>query len=243
VVLGLDSYSIPARLAPALLIVLPTGLAVGVVFPQNLLHWAIGGGVTVSGLLFLLMAERARRLGRAVQDRLYAALGAKPTTVLLRHRDSTIEQPTKLRYHRCLEEIVPDCVMPTSEQEEADPVAADAQYESCTKFLLEATRDRKRHRLVFCELVSYGFVRNLRGMRGAAMGFAGLGLGISATRALWNGLGSIDNAAAVVAVLSAFLFVIWWLRLTDEWVREAAFDYARALLASCERLRPVATRE
>ncbi len=241
--IGLDSYSIPARLTPALLVALPAGLAVGVVFPQDLLQWAIGGGITVTGVLFLVMAERARRMGRAVQDRLYDELGAKPTTILLRHRNSVIEPPTKRRYHRCLAEIVPDCLMPTPEQEEADPAAADEQYESCTKFLLEATRDRKQHRLVFRELVSYGFVRNLRGMRPAAVGSAVIGLAVSGTRALWYAPESIDNAAAVVAVLSAFLLVMWWLRLTDGWVREAAFDYARALLASCERLRPGRVRE
>lgn len=116
-------------------------------------------------------------------------------------------------------------------------VAVVDQYESCTRFLLEQTRDRKQHPLVFRELVSYGLIRNLRGMRPAAIGSAIVGLLACAVRALLEVPEVVHPAAAVGTILSAFMLAMWWLRLNDQWVRAAAFDYARTLLASCDRLR------
>ncbi|MEQ9617513.1 MAG: hypothetical protein RLN60_05705 [Phycisphaerales bacterium] len=233
---GLDAYSIPARLAPALLVAMPVGLAIGVWFSQDMLGWGIGGGVTVGSLLFLVMAERARRAGKAVELRLESELGARPTTVMLRHCDTRLERPAKERYHRFLEGAVPGVKLPTPEAEEADPVNADEQYASCTRYLLEQTRDRKQHGLVFRELVSYGFVRNLRGMRAAAIGSALVGLLACGVRAILGLPESVHAVGAVGTILSAFLLAMWWLKLNDQWVRDASFDYARALLASCDRI-------
>ena len=44
---------------------------------------------------------------------------------------------------------------------------------------------------------------------------------------IWIGVG---------AILSAVLLATWSIRLNDAWVRAAAFDYAGALLASCDRI-------
>lgn len=238
--IGLDAYSIPARFFPALLVVLPLGLVAVVLFPQDLTAWGVGTSTAGTTGLAYLMAEIARRPGRAVQDRLYAHLGAKPTTILLRHRDSRIDSQTKARYHNCLARLVPGVSMPTPEEEAADPDSADATYESCTRYLLEATRDKKQFPLVFKENVSYGMIRNLRGMKPAAVVLSGGGAVACAARALWPGVSEIYAPAAVAAAGSVFLLAVWLVRLNDRWVEEAAFDYARALLASCDKLASIA---
>ena len=236
--IGLDSYSIPARLFPAVLVMLPVGFAVAELFPQELIVWGAGSGVVSTTGLAFLMTELVRSRGRALQERLYDELGAKPTTILLRHRDNRIDPTTKTRYHRCLGSLVPDVCLPTAEQEAADTTAADEQYDSCVKYLLEQTRDRKSFRLVFKELVSYGMIRNLRGMRPAAITIAIVGTFVCAVRALAQGMEAIDASAAVAGIVSASMLAVWIVRLNDQWVKDAAFDYAKTLLASCDKLCP-----
>ncbi len=126
--------------------------------------------------------------------------------------------------------------MPTAQDEAENPEAADVVYASCVNHLLEATRNRKRFSLVFNELVTYGMIRNLRGMKPLAITFAATGTLICAVRAMWDGQNHVYAPAAVAAIISASLFTVWIVRLNDQWMEEAAFDYARALLASCEKL-------
>ncbi len=235
--IGLDRYSVPARLFPAVLVVLPLGLAVAALFPQDLIVWGTGSGlVTTTGLAFL-MAERARRPGRRLQDRMDKRLGARPTTILLRHSDTRLNADVKRRYHRCLEDVVPDVRLPTPREETEDPETADQIYDSCTTYMLERTRDREAFPLVFKELVSYGMVRNLTAMKPGAIGSAAVGTLVCAVAALWNGLADIDPVAATAGIISMWLLVFWIFRLNEKWVEDAAFDYARRLLASCDRIK------
>jgi len=232
----LDRYTITARLVPAVAVALPTGLALAMLFPQDLVTWGAGTGVLTTTGLTLLLAENARRRGKAVEARIHEKLGAKPTTILLRHSDDRIEAPTKSRYHACLARIVPGVSLPSPDEEADDPGAADVQYQSCVRSLLERTRDRSAFPLVFKELCLYGMVRNTRGLKGSAVLFALFGLSIGTARALWNAPQSVHEPAAVVALISLFLLMFWVFRLTDAWVEEVGFNYARALLACCERL-------
>jgi hypothetical protein len=69
------------------------------------------------------------------------------------------------RRHRLLQRVVgDDRPLPDSEQEAADPGAADKIYETATGVLRVQTHaDRDRFSLVHAELASYGFRRNLVG--------------------------------------------------------------------------------
>lgn len=235
--IGLDPYSIPARLFPAVIVVLPLGLAFAVWFPEDMLGWgAITAFFSTTGLA-LLLAELARRPGQARENELFRSWGGKPTSQLLRHRDETVDVTTKRRYHDCIARIVPDVRVPTVEDERADTRAADAVYDSCTRFLIEQTRDRKRFPLVFKELVSYGFCRNLWALKPVGIGLAVAGMLAAALRLTlaprWASLGPPVG----VAIADGLLLVVWWAVVKPAWVRSAAFAYARALLASCEVLR------
>lgn len=232
--LGLDAYSTKARLAPALLVALPIGIGVGVWLKQDLLSWGVGGGVTIAGVLLLVATERVRRLGRAAEDRIYKYLGGKPTTILLRHRDSRLDRATKQRYHQFLRARVPGFRLPSSQDEQADPKAVDEQFDSCTRWLLENTRTRGNFPLVFAELCSYGLVRNLRSMRPAAITTAILGIAACALRIHEGWVDGVHAASLVGLIVSATMLAVWSLHLSDEWVEAAGFDYARALLASCD---------
>ena len=70
--------------------------------------------------------------------------------------------------------------MPTADDEVNDPDAADRIYASAVSLLLEKTRDKKAFPLVYKELVSYGFRRNLWGLKAGGILFAIIGLVASA---------------------------------------------------------------
>jgi hypothetical protein len=233
-VLGHGAYSAKARLVPALLVVLPVAIGVGVWLKQDVLSWGVGGGLTIGGVLLLVATERVRRLGRAVEDRIHQTLGAKPTTIMLRHRDTRLDRTTKQRYHQCLRAKVPGFRLPSAQDEHADPKAADEQFDSCTRWLLENTRTRSNFPLVFAELCSYGLVRNLRGMRPAAVATAITGIAACALRIREGWADGVHAASLVGLIVSAGMLAVWSLHLNDKWVEAASFDYAKALLASCD---------
>nr|WP_281722856.1 hypothetical protein [Nitrosomonas nitrosa] len=233
-----DTYSLRARLQPALLTLFPAILALAAWYPALYQTAAALGGLVAACGVTLFLAHLARKLGRAVEKRLFAAWGGKPTTIWLRHRDSNLDPHTKARYHAFLAGKVPSWRAPTESEETADAAAADLRYEAGVKWLLEHTRDQKAFPLVFKENVSYGFRRNAYGLR--PIGFAITVLctlasgylaykGWGADGANVSGVGLGALAVSVIA-LAAWTFVV-----TLGWVRDAADAYARALLSACDR--------
>lgn len=235
-----DAYGLRARLLPTLLVVLPATIVVAILLPSiyTTLARIFGSlGVVAVGLFFLAHVIRAR--GRQLEKRLYVEWGGIPTTAWLRHRDDNLDSRTKARYHKFLGDRISGLQMPTSEQERKDPIEADQTYASAVKWLLEFTRDTKQFPLVFNENVYYGFRRNTLAAKPIALGLL-LALIALATWITYRHYGlSIDgigpDAVAVWLVLIACT-ALWMLLVTKEWVKDGAYAYARALLASCERI-------
>jgi hypothetical protein len=166
--LSFDKYSRNARLKPALFALLPLFVTIAVWLPRV---WTILGGLTA--LLTacgttLALGEVARYVGRGVEKRMIVANGGKFTTIFLRHRDTTISATTKRQYHALLKKKA-NRAIPTAAFEQADPKAADDQYRGAVDWLLEATRSEKRFPLVRAENISYGFRRNLLGLKAIAL--------------------------------------------------------------------------
>ena len=231
-----DVYSWRARLQPALLTLFPALVSVAVLLPvfyqtaTGLLGVATACGVTI------WFAHFAREQGRETEKRLNAEWGGKPTTIWLRHRDNHLDAHTKARYHAFLAEHVRSWEAPTLELEQCDPAAVDAQYDGATRWLLEHTRDRSKFPLVFKENVSYGFRRNLRGLRPTGISIA-LASFLANVLAVWNGwsIGAEISEANVGTLVVSLLATAAWLWLVrDKAVRDAADAYARALLSACD---------
>src|SRR3954463_13984193 len=97
-----DPYERPARLYPALLALLPLLVLVMLLYGPR--ATALAGAVTVAsscGGLYLT-TDLCRESGKRLEQKMYCEWGGKPSTQLLRHRDSTIEGVTKRRYHTFL---------------------------------------------------------------------------------------------------------------------------------------------
>jgi len=234
----LDVYTVKARLLPVLLVTLPIGLVTMILSPNTSLAWkTVWGLIGWSGGGFLL-AQLGRDAGLKKESQLFKSWGGKPTTKMLRHRDFN-NSVILARRHKKLKALIKDVKLPTSEEEARDPNAADETYEACATFLREKTRDRKEFALVFEENCSYGFRRNLWGMKPIGFIVSLLCLGVIIVSPIFEP--SILNDGRIGLVVLAgganlFLMVLWVFVFRPSWVKVAANAYAERLLEACEQL-------
>ncbi len=232
-----NEYARNARLKPAFLVGLPLAmLAAGFGLKSSVMLGMVTGPLTAAGFTYLL-AHVARDFGVRRQADLFSSWGGKPSVTKLRHRDRSLNQHTRSRYHAKAVELL-GRAMPTAAEEEADPIAADSVYEAYSNILLERTRDTKAYRLLFEELVSYGFRRNLLGMRAIGLCLCLLCTLVESVF-LVKGIrtaGQMEISNAVFVTLDFFLLLCWWFVVTPGWVRRGAEAYAERLLAASETL-------
>lgn len=233
-----DEYEHRAQLRPALLVSLPLTLALISWFPDLSGMQIVAGFLAYCGFTGLL-AQFGRDQGKHKEPWLFQQWGGKPTTQLLRHRNNHLDATTKARYRAALNAIVPDMSLPTSDEEAADPVKADAKYDSCVLFLREKTRDKKAFPLVFAENVNFGFRRNLWGMKPAGIGVSALAVIGAIVAAIINTERGRPPALATAATVVNGLMLVWWIfRINVDWIRIPAFAYAERLISACDILRP-----
>lgn len=232
-----DGYGRQACLGPALLSLFPVFVTVAVWMP-SLYQLAAGlVGLAAACGMTTVLAHIARSRGRAVQKKLKQDWGALPATVWLRRFDRNLDPTTKQRYYSFLEENVPDWHPPTAELERTAPRESDAILDSAVRWLLEHTRDPKAYPLVLKENISYGFRRNVLGLRplAVAAALASSGYGAYFLTATAQDTPTDATAAQYAALFVSATLLIWWaFAVTSSWVRDAANAYARALLASCD---------
>lgn len=245
-----DSYGRQARLFPGLLTLFPALLAVFAVYPWLLVANIAGTLLTISmscGLLYAL-ASYARTKGKHIEPKLLEKWGGWPTTHLLRHM-GPLDSVTLNRYHRFLERSIEGLTFPSKEHELAHPAEADQIYGSAVTWIKEQTRS-KEYSLVHRENTQYGFRRNLLGLKrvGLLASFASVlalvfellvllpasaSWSESVKVALdWWAMAPTGTKGAIAANLIAAL--LWLTMVKETWVRQAADQYARALLAYCD---------
>src|SRR5229473_2779149 len=235
----LDPYSRQARLAPALVVIVPVVLLVMVWFPASWSVWGALVSVACSCGLMFLLSQIARDRGKQKEPDLYAGWGGKPSVALLRHRDRRIDPQTKARYCGFLKSKLPQLVLPTEAEEETDPARADAAYVSVTAWLLTQTRDTKVFNLLFRENISYGFRRNLWGLKPIGIATT-LVVAAASTFAIgykyWTQQVWVSAEIIIVTAIVWILLVIWTGLVTRTWVRVPADAYGGQLLAACDTL-------
>lgn len=232
----LDEYNRKARLMPALFAILAPIISVAILVPS--VYKLVAGLISVMVVcgVLIVLANLSRFLGHKVQERLVAEWDGLPSVTMLRHRDDTLDAPTKERYCRFLNNSIDQLELPSAESEQQDPASADAKYSSASKWLLERTRDRSKFDMLFRENIDYGFRRNMRGLKPFGLLFSGTSAALGAA-ALYTGIASGALVSGWVAViLSAIAFLIWLFLVTDDWVHDAAKSYAIRLLAACDLL-------
>jgi len=240
-----DPYDRNARLYPAILTLIPLVAMLGALYGTTATALSkVFATVFSFGGPFLMM-NISREMGKRLELKMYAIWGGKPTTLLLRHSDKRIDRITKHRYHKFLSSTV-KVRFPDSSQENSKPDLADEVYQSATKWLLDNTRDKKKFKLVFDELITYGFRRN-------ALGMKSIGLAISSICVLWvlvthqviqmtnpffdfSAFIALPDTAIASLATSTIMLLVWLFFFTKTSLKTSAFTYAETLLRACDKL-------
>lgn len=240
-----DTYSLQARVRPALLLVFPVVMSVVILFEPSR-SW--GGAAITFIISFGVMALAANQMstrGNILQEKLFSEWGGAPTTIILRHSDYRLDKHTKIRYMAKLQELIPNFSPITLQQENENKKEADEMYRTAANYLREHTRDTKKYPLIFKENILYGFTRNTRAFKWLGLAITFLSLCVSII-VIWfknlkgNNLPIVElifkipfaQTALILGLLSVLFF--WIFVVTNKWVEVRAFAYAKALFASCE---------
>jgi uncharacterized protein (DUF2062 family) len=224
----LDEYDREARLVPALLVLVPVVLAaVGLGFENNPLLAAVIGILFAVGAPMLVAKQVANR-GRDLEKSLFSGWGGPPTTLkLVPPADAPLGEIRKQRRDRL--ERATGITLPTS----STLTLTDAEtYQAAVHWLITNTRDHARFPVVWTELKSYGFERNLLGLR--SLGLASSATSVMALAAgLIAGVLGAEVTLAPLAILCAVCVAIglaWWFGSNEQRVRVVADRYAERLL-------------
>lgn len=244
-----DPYDRQARLYPALLCLLPLLALVALLYAPNVSAFTgvVTLGVSCGGLF--LMTNICREMGKRLEERLYREWGGKPTTQLLRHRDSRIDSVTKRRYHAFLAAKI-NATFPDPGQEKCNAAKADEAYQSGARWLLDHTRpdSGKKFDLLFEENATYGFRRNALGVKplGIIVAVGCLVWVLAKEQALfvssgkivdWAALSRFSPAAIASLAVAGMMLLVWLFFFTKTSVRTSAFSFAEMLLRTCDTLQ------
>lgn len=235
----LDAYTLRARLSPAIIAAAPAFAAVALLISWSTLSFS--NSIAAAGLLVLLfaLADLARRFGKGIEPQLYAEMGGKPTVTMLRHNGPlAFDAVSRARYREFLGNKINE-TPPTEGDEAVDPAAADAFYDRCAGWLRENTRNAKKFHVLFNENITYGFRRNLLGLKRPALA---LNVFVVATCLFLLNWGSIpfqdvehiSNRIFVVLVVAVLHALYLCFGVNKATVFEASRTYSRQLIYSCE---------
>jgi len=228
-----DVYVWKARRCPVLLAVLPVALAVLAAFPGA--DWKLMLPACTFCGLFMLVGQVGRDRGSNLQSRLFASWGGKPTTVMLRHRESPLDATTLASLHKWLSGAA-GVPAPSKRKESASAEDADKVYDAFVRHLRDATRDKQQYPLVFEENVSYGFRRNVWGLKPYGLVLAALGTAGAAVSIFRFHHGPQLGMAITCTAISAVLFLFWLCWVNPSWVRVPAKAYAERLMEAAQRM-------
>lgn len=231
-----DAYSLRARACPALLAFLPTLALLFVLVPWDRLRLS-NTLVSVMSLVLLYGAsDLAHRRGKVVE----AKLGTRTTPEIWHRNDPAIPEPSKARYRAFVATQISQAV-PTEHDEQTAPDKANAFYLAAADWLREQTRDHNRFVILFDNLISYGYRRNLLGLKSVALIFNAI-VASTAGAILWwqpplfTRVEDLKEKLVGVLVAVALHTAYMVFAVAAAPVREASRTYGRQLALCCEGL-------
>ncbi|UVH60494.1 hypothetical protein NWF24_14100 [Variovorax paradoxus] len=230
-----DAYSIRARLFPAIIAAAPALAALTLLISWK--TFGLSSAIASFGILVLLfaIADFSRARGRSIEANLYKEHGM-PSITLFRRNDPTIDAGSKDRYREFLAGKL-GAAAPSPEEESASQAAADAFYSQCGVWLRQNTRDTKKFPILFGENVTYGFRRNLLGVKMPALWLNVTVVAVCAFilwRLSWDMETPLGSKTTVVLVVAAAHAAYMLLAISRNAVWDASRAYGRELILSCE---------
>lgn len=230
-----DAYTLRARVFPALIAGLPTLVLLFMLVPWNRLELSQLIASTMAVVLLFAFADVARRAGRRIE----AKLGTRSTLELWHSDNSVIDRISKDRYKAFIAEQL-KVKAPTAQDEASDLASANEFYQSAGNWLRDKTRDTKKFKLLFEELLTYGFRRNLLGLKPIALVMNLLVL-IACGLALffrwrYEAISYLDEKLLLTVAAAVMHSAFMILAVSKASVKEASNVYGRQLILSCEAL-------
>lgn len=231
-----DAYSLRARLFPAIVAAAPALAALTLLISWK--SFGLSNVIASLGALVLLYAieDFARARGRAIESKVYKQHGGMPSITMFRRNDATINPGSKDQYRTFLAGRL-GTTAPSSTDETTDQATADAFYAQCGNWLRQNTRDAKKFPILFGENVTYGFRRNLLGVKALALGLNVIVVVVCSFtlwRLSWDTDAPQGNRTAVVLIVAAAHAAYMFLAVSRTAVWDASQAYARELILSCE---------
>lgn len=234
-----DDFNIQARIIPALITVLPIYiyLLLKNLVINNFIESILMNSI-VSVLLIALFYRIVRNFGKKYEKKMYKKLGAKPTTIVLRYSNSLIDETTKTRYHKKLNEKIDEIELPTNKEKETNN--DDRNYETAINWLRKyANLNREKEIRVYQELKDYNFWRNLYGGKWIVI--------ISCIISIFIECYELGQGNIIELIKNPFpkdniLFIMFGILIVScivinkKTVQNKAFDYAKTLLEVCDSL-------
>ncbi|NGM33052.1 hypothetical protein G4G93_03720 [Methylobacterium sp. DB0501] len=231
-----DAYSLRARVCPALLAFLPTLALLFVLVPWDRLRLS-NTLVSVMSLVLLYAAtDLAQRRGKVVEVK----LGTRTSPEIWHRNDPAIPEPSKARYRAFVAAKI-SVPVPAEQDEQTQLQQANAFYLAAADWLRENTRDHKRFSILFDNLISYGYRRNLLGLKPVALVCNGF-VASSAAAILWlqpplfTRIEDLNEKLLGVTVAVVLHSAYMLFAVTAAPVRDASRTYGRRLALSCEGL-------
>ena len=219
-----------------LITLMPIGLAVVSLFPTKSTHLGLVIGVVTYCGMLVLLSNMGRDLGRNMEAKLFKKWKGSPTTRMLDPSTSDMPKMQLNKIHAGLEKLT-GLSLP-----EDDNDARKDVFETWTTYLRINTRgqDNGQFRLILSENISFGFRRNLYGLRWYGLALTILALGVvigDHTMITWGGAKPwhLDMLALRPVAKAAILITCWTLLILvfvvkEKWVKSAGEAYAKQLL-------------
>ncbi|MGY8564479.1 hypothetical protein L0938_13780 [Paracidovorax citrulli] len=238
-----DPYDRKARLAPALIVLMPLTVSFIAAFRDELDAIQVVATVVATFCAPFLLSSVVRFQGKKLEQKLVKKWGAMPSTMLLRHRNDRLNPLTKAGYHQIIHAKL-GVTVPTAAKERGDHGKADHVYEAAVAKLRERTRGTET--LVLQENISYGFFRNMSALRpyGIATSATGVLVGLLMTGAVtlnplaftWASLLHPGFEGGATLLVSVALLFLWCTSFSHGRVESAAYAYAERLLTAFDRI-------
>lgn len=231
-----DTYSIKARVFPAIIAGLPTLALLFIIVPWD--HLGISQAIAsfMGVVLVFAFADMARHRGKNIQTK----LGSGETPEQWHRDNSDLPEVSKSLFRNFVADHLKQ-EAPTANEEEFDTTKANDFYRAANAWLRDRTRDTSKFSMLFGENITYGFRRNLLGLKTIAiicnllvLAFCIAVLYFKPT--YFEELPRIDEKLIIVmaAVLLHTAYMIF--SVNKKAVLDASRAYGRQLILSCDTL-------
>lgn len=232
-----DLYTIKARLVPALITLVPA--IAFIIAILNLRSFDTSQVWATLGLTVILLvcANLAREAGKRVQAKVYRENNGWPTFDALYYNDRTFSDAAKQRYLAFLSAKIASPFPSMSEAADNPGMARDF-YNRAATWLRENTRDTARFPIIYDENITYGFHRNMLGLKWPAI-LLNLAVSAASAAVIFHYAPWFQDAAQrlpYVLAVSAIHLVYLLFGVSRSRMFAASARYSRQLLLACDTL-------